>query len=440
MDKQKVHVVGIAGNGMCAVAEASLACGYVVTGSDRLWGTESQPAVLATLARAGCQVAPQDGSAITSSTTAVVISTAIEEDNPDIQSAHKQGVPVYHRAKWLASLIGSNPLLGVAGTSGKSTVTAMVGWILQQTGHDPFVINGASVAAWESAKHTGHVRLGAQDMWVLELDESDRSLLAFSPLHAVITNQSADHFTDVETKQLFQAFEQQVRGECVSGAWELSSFEGTLSGCQFFAKGVHYALPMIGRHNAQNAIAASVLASCVGVPFEAAAEALRSFPGVRRRLERCKGDRVHVFDDYSHNPAKITAALDAILPFARNLTVIWRPHGYGPLRKMMSQFEVAFGRLADSSAQVGHHHRLLLLPVYDMGGTATRDVQSGDLAERLRSTGLETHCLATYDEVVLYCNQKHVQEGDAVLVMGARDPSLTRLACEIAKEHEKRFA
>jgi len=147
-----------------------------------------------------------------------------------------------------------------------------------------------------------------------------------------------------------------------------------------------------------------------------------------------------VFDDYSHNPAKITAALDAILPFARNLTVIWRPHGYGPLRKMMSQFEVAFGRLADSSAQVGHHHRLLLLPVYDMGGTATRDVQSGDLAERLRSTGLETHCLATYDEVVLYCNQKHVQEGDAVLVMGARDPSLTRLACEIAKEHEKRFA
>ncbi len=433
-EKQHVHIVGAAGNGMCAVAEVSLACGHHVTGSDRLHDRNNRNPVLQTLAHAGCILTAQDGSALSADTQAMVVSTAIEADNPDMLAAKKLGVPTYHRAEWLAKLIGRQPVLGVAGTSGKSTVTAMTGWILAAAGKQPFLVNGASVSAWESRHHTGHVCVGTRDLWVVELDESDRSLLRFSPQHAVITNESVDHFSVSETRALFSAFERQVSGRCLRGPWITEDYACTLDGCHFVHDGTSYALRVIGQHNAQNAIAASALCACVGVSPQESARALRTFPGVRRRLEKVSASgNLHVFDDYSHNPEKIAAALDAIMPLTNHLTVVWRPHGYGPLRKMMGEFASVFARLANTS---GGQHRLLLLPVYDVGGTAVRDVQSGDLAVKVRDAGVETHCFVTYDDVVSDCADRHVQDRDAVIVMGARDPGLSGLARDIAKLHE----
>ena len=434
--KDEIHIVGIAGNGMCASAEVSLACGYCVTGSDRLWGTASAPRVLSTLSQAGCRITPQDGSGVTTATAAVVISSAIEDDNPDLVAARESNVPVYHRAQWLAKLIGTKRLLGIAGTSGKSSVTAMVGWILQEAGKEPFVVNGAGVSEWESHSASGHVRVGTTDLWVVELDESDRSFLQFSPQYAVITNETADHFSPADTAALFQSFRSVVSDTCLNPPWDVRDFVRTHDGSRFTFGDVSFHLPLIGLHNAHNAAAAAALAACIdGVDYAAAADALRSFPGVRRRLERynCKDD-ILVFDDYSHNPEKIAAALDTVLPLVRNLTVVWRPHGYGPLRKMLRAFAATFARLGPYVAP-DRKHRLLLLPVYDMGGTATRDIQSGDLASLVRLAGVETHCLATYAEVASYCARTHVHPGDGVLVMGARDPGLADLARTLARQH-----
>ncbi|MFU8780325.1 MAG: Mur ligase domain-containing protein [Kiritimatiellia bacterium] len=434
--KEHVHVVGVAGSGMCAAAEASLACGFCVTGSDRHVDQKTPVAVIARLQHAGCTLYPQDGSAITQDTAAVIVSTAIEPDNPDVARALALSVRVYHRTEWLSRLIANRTLIGIAGTSGKSTVTAMVGWILSHWGRDPFVVNGAAVSAWEADNRSGQVRHGTQDLWVLELDESDRSLLRFRPQQAVITNQSADHFSMQETEALFASFQKQVQGQCIRGPWQLERFVSDAAGCRFESDGVAYQLPIPGRHNAENAIAAASLCACLGVSREASAAALTTFPGVRRRLERCvPSGTILVFDDFAHNPAKIEAAIETIRPLAQSLSVVWRPHGYGPLRSMMPDLVKVFGRLAKTN-RPNQHNRLLLLPVYDVGGTAQRDVQSGDLALRLRPLGVEVYCLATYDEVRAACAPDVVQAGDAVLVMGARDPGLADLAKSIASMHQ----
>ena len=431
-----IHIVGIAGSGMCAVAEVSLACGYAVHGSDRYWDQQTPIPVLARLEAAGCAIFPQDGTSITAETRALVISTAIEVDNPDLIKARSLAIPIYHRTEWLQMLIGAGPLLGVAGTSGKSTVTAMVGWILEHAGLDPFVVNGAAVSAWEGVDRSGQVRMGSQSVWVLELDESDRSLLRFRPQHAVITNQSADHFSYAETEALFAAFRQQVAGTCVMGPWKPEGYKVGFAGCSFHFAGQQYQLPLLGQHNAENAVAATVLCQCIGVAASACATALRTFPGVRRRLERYPtAAGISVFDDFAHNPAKISAAIETVLPCGNALTVVWRPHGYGPLRSMMHELVAAFSRLAFTEASTARRHRLLLLPVYDVGGTATRDVQAGDLAARLRPLQVATDCLATYDEVIALCSKAYVHAGDAVLVMGARDPGLPALARQIAAVH-----
>ena len=434
--KGRIHVIGVGGCGMCAVAEATLACGYTVTGSDRLLDAATTTPVLQALASAGCRLYQQDGSAISELTTAVVASTAIEEDNPDIQAAREHGVPVLHRTEWLARLIGDRPLLGIAGTSGKSTVTAMVGWILEKAQLNPFVVNGASMPQWESAQHTGHVRIGSQDLWVLELDESDRSLLRFAPRHAVITNQSADHFSLSDTDALFAAFRARVTGDCLAGPWAPEAYRSDISGSSFVHRDISYRLQTLGLHNAENALAATALCASLGIAPEACAAALASFPGIRRRLERYEpAGQIYVFDDYAHNPAKIAAAFDAVLPLANNVTVIWRPHGYGPLRNMLDDFVQVFARLGKNAAP-RRRHRLLLLPVYDMGGSAVRDIQSGDLAKRLQPHEVSVYCLATYDEVCAYCAPACMPAGDAVLVMGARDPNLPGLAQSIAAQQQ----
>lgn len=432
-----IHIVGIAGSGMCAAAEVSVACGYHVTGSDRYLDQNIAIRSLSRLQQSGCELYPQDGSGIRPETDAVIVSTAIESDNPDCLRANERSIPIFHRAAWLAKLIDNRPLLGVAGTSGKSTVTAMAGWILASCGRSPFVVNGAAVRGWERADASGQVRSGDPNLWLLELDESDRSLLHFAPLHAVITNISADHFTLDETKSLFSAFRSKVTGSCVDGPWEISDYSNSLNGISFQYKGIGFTLPVLGKHNAENAAAAASLCACIGISFQDCARALSSFPGVHRRLEKyASSGNIYVFDDFAHNPAKIAAAMDSVLALVDNVTVVWRPHGYGPLRNMMDDLVNAFKRLKTESKSGRRRHRVVLLPVYDMGGTAQRDVTSGDLAEALLAVGLDVFTASSYDEVIALCRTQYLQNRDAVLIMGARDPNLPELAKKIAALHE----
>jgi UDP-N-acetylmuramate--alanine ligase len=238
---------------------------------------------------------------------------------------------------------------------------------------------------------------------------------------------SEDHFGLDDTVELFEEFASKVRGKIV-GALDGSIYlEGvnadvTASSSSFVYEGVEFELPLPGQHNVEDALHASVLCELVGVSIEQSASALKSFRGIHRRLEVVgKVGGVTVIDDYGHNPAKIAAAWNAVVPFSRRGIVVWRPHGYGPLCSLLGELNDTFSHLCHGD------DLLLLLPVYDAGGTANRTINSDALADRLRSRGVQVLCVESHDKAVDII-AREAQFGDAVIVMGARDPKLPELA------------
>jgi UDP-N-acetylmuramate--alanine ligase len=421
----------VAGIGMSALAQALLASGWAVTGSDRLADAGTETEVLETLRGAGVRLCPQDGSGITDATDAVVVSTAIERGNPDLVAAERRGIPVRHRAEMLAALLEGRETIAVTGTSGKTTVTGMVGWILERLGADPTVVNGGVVLNWAGPGRLGNVRVGRSNRWVIEADESDRSLLRFRPDWALITNASADHFTLSEVHALFEQFRAQVRREVLIGwdpamPWHDLEAELAADGVRFDYRGVAFHVPLLGRHNAENALQAAVLAERMGYDREAVGMALRSFAGIHRRLERVGiAGGVTVVDDYAHNPAKIAAAWRAVAPFHRRVIAVWQPHGFAPLAHMLEDLVVAIRAVA------GPDDILFVLPVYYAGGTASRAVSAADLVARLTAERVAAARVETADALVARVTAA-ARAGDAVLSMGARDPGLPALARRLA--------
>ena len=423
-----LHLVGVAGVGMNPLAQVLLAQGYRVTASDRYLDTGQQPATVAKLCRAGLTLFPQDGSGVDKRTEAVVASTAVEDDNPDLATARRLGVPVIRRAEMLARLVQDKTTVAITGTSGKTTVTGMVGFTLERLGADPTVVNGGIVVNWENDQRVGNVRTGRSGLWVVEADESDRSLLLFRPAWAVVTNVSADHFALDESRELFARFVAQVERGVVG--WEdglLEGFEPELraDGSTFTLEGTRFEVRMPGRHNAENALEAAALCLSLGYRPQDVADALREFRGIRRRLEVVGAARgITVVDDYAHNPAKIRAAWSALALHHRRVVMVWRPHGFGPLAKMFDDLVALFQEIASRDTTI------VLLPVYYAGGTVNPSVVSDDLARVLARNGFPVELVADYDECLERVSAL-VEEGDAVVVMGARDPQLPSLARRI---------
>jgi len=423
------HLVGVAGVGMSALAQVLLARGCRVSGSDRACDTGCESDVVRQLRGLGIRLSAQDGSAVEADTVAVVVSTAIEDDNADLVAARRHGVAVVHRAEVLAQAAG-RACVAVSGTSGKSTVTGMAGWVLEQVGRDPWVVNGAPIVNWHNARVPGNVRVGASDCWVVEADESDRSLLKFHPEWAVITNVSHDHFDLDETRRLFDQFSSQAKVGAVWGdpagapGRPMTDYRPVADGVSFRFDGVDFRLRVPGRHNAENAVVATRVCEQLGVGTAACASALGEFRGIRRRLEtvgECGG--IRVVDDYAHNPAKIAAACAAVAPHCQRVWAVWRPHGYRPLSSMMAS-------LTDTFAACRADDRVVVMPVYDAGGTADRSVNGDRLVERLVERGVNAVFIDDRDRLVTALAES-AEPGDTILVMGARDPDLPALARDI---------
>jgi len=432
MTAPHAHLVGVAGVGMNPLAQALLACGWQVSGSDRYLDSGQDVEVLPKLRRAGVRLVPQDGSGVTPNTAAVVASTAIESDNADLAAAARLGVPVVHRSAMLARLCEGKELIAVTGTSGKTTVTGMVGFLLEQLSDDPTVVNGGVVVNWESDTAIGNVRVGRSSRWVIEADESDRSCLNFHPDWAILTNLSADHFSLEETRALFAAFLSKVKKGVVGiegepAPWRRMHPELSASGSRFGYGGQAFHVPLLGMHNAENALQAIVLCERLGHPLDRIAAALVKFRGIRRRLDIAgTAAGVTVIDDYAHNPAKIRAAWQAVAPYYARVIAAWRPHGFGPLAKMYDDLKALFTEMGKRS------ERLYILPVYYAGGTATGTVTSDALAADLAREGVPVELAADADDLVRRVAAL-ARPGDVVLSMGARDPGLPATARRIVE-------
>ena len=425
---EKVHIVGIGGVGMSALAQALLDRGVTVTGSDRLLDNGDATDTLVCLKEQGVKLYRQDGCGVDGETSRLVISSAIESNNPDLKMANRLKVPVVHRALELARIVSGHKLCTVTGTCGKSTVTAMLGHLLAETGFDPLVVNGAAVIGWsEGGTRIGSVRKGKGEWAVIEADESDKSLMVFAPDAAIITNASADHFGLDDTQQLFDDFRNKILGPVIDGRI-LPALKETDS--SFTEAGVRFTVPMPGQHNVVNAQLAVRLAIQLGAEPQKLAEALASFRGIVRRMQLvgiCKGAKV--YDDYAHNPEKLAAAWRTLTKGAENgIVAVWRPHGYGPLKKMMDDLAAMFPRVCRPQ------DKLLLLPVYDAGGTADRRVNSDQLAERLQKSGMQVQLVKSIAEADEVMNQE-AGPGKVLVTFGARDPNLPRLAKALCEHY-----
>ncbi len=429
------HLVGVAGVGMNALAQALQGSGWSVSGSDRFEDQGQDIEIIRKLKQAGIRFHRQDGSGVTKDTAALVVSTAIEEDNPDVQAARSLGVPVRHRSEMLAELARGQRVVAIAGTSGKTTVTGMVGWILEQLGADPFVVNGGVLVNWADNGTIGNVRLGRSGICVLEADESDRSLLNFDPEWALITNASADHFGLEETLGLFEQFRSRVRRECVVGweaeaGWRTAQVRADREGIAFRYEGVDFRVPLLGGHNAENAMQAAELCRRMGYDLGAVAGALGRFRGIQRRLEKVgEAAGVTVLDEYAHNPAKIAAAWRAVAPHHRRVRAFWRPHGFKPLSLMFDELVSMFSGVCRAG------DRLFVLPVFYAGGTVSRQADSDGFVAALRKAGVPAEWAADYD-VLMQSMLMDLAAGDVVLCMGARDPGIPAFARALVRRLE----
>lgn len=431
---------------MSAIAQVLRHRGADVRGSDRGFDRGQNQATADALRAQGIEIVPQDGSAVAGCGT-LVVSTAVEETIPDVRAALAAGVPIRRRAQVLAEdIFNGHHGIAIGGTSGKTTVTGMVGQVLAHAGRRPTVVNGGIMVNAKRPPLLGNALPGDPDLPIIEADESDGTIAYYQPHVAVITNVSEDHKTIAELRPLFRDFinrathsvtnadcaESQALGPSMRqfSLADVCELRNRADGSSFRLEGVHFELPVPGQHNVANALAAIVACECVGVSIAESAAALAEFAGIGRRLEvigRSRG--ITVIDDFAHNPDKVAAALAALKLGGGRLRVMFQPHGYAPTRFLWDGLVSAFsGGLAPDD--------LLLLPdIYYAGGTTTADVSSGDLAADIRQAGAacEHHSSrATIAERAI----AESAAGDCIVVMGARDPSLALFAREIFERLE----
>jgi len=451
---------GIGGSGMLPLALILRARGATVSGSDRALDQGRLAQKFDFLRANGITLFPQDGSGVKSADQIVVTSAAVESTIPDVQAARKIAARLMLRAELLAELFNEAPnAIGVAGTSGKSTTTAMLGWILSSTGRDPTVMNGAVMKNFAtSAAPFASALVGKSDIFVSEVDESDGSIARYSPRVAVLNNISLDHKSMDELRALFRAFVAKSelavlnldneetaalavgRPASLSLTYSLSNSKADLlagdieplpDGITFDVSErnapspVKVRLRVPGRHNVWNALAALGAARAAGLSLQEATDALGQFAGVRRRLEVVgTANRITVIDDFAHNPDKIAATLATLHDFPGRLLVMFQPHGFGPLRLMKDQLIACFADNLRSEDVL-----VMLQPVY-FGGTTDRSVSSTDIVAGVAARGREAHVYADRSQ----CGDRLVEiarAGDRIVVMGARDDTLSQFAAEL---------
>ena len=422
--------IGVAGVGMSAIAQYLVGKGVAVSGSDRqfgefLNGKAEKPLVMSQLEDCGIKCFAQDGSGVVEGLTAVVVSTAIEDSNPDLKRAKELGVPVMHRSEMLAKI----------------------------------------------SKEARNAVSGKGEWLVAEVDESDGTLVRYEPEIGVILNIDKDHKEISELEQIFLKFSQNVLSAghilIVNDAHPLAKkfsagrefdfgYESYVSvqGIDFKSVGTHiqfrvrhgnelvkFEIPLPGKHNMENALAATAAALRAGVSLHTCADALSSFPGVFRRhqiLGTFNG--ITLVDDFAHNPAKIAASIKSAQDFTEGRVIAWfQPHGFGPtrfLRKDLVDFIAKTLRPMDMDFD-RKNDVMFFSEIYYAGGTVTRDISAGDLADDLILKGCEAIYIADRNE----CAKKmleYAEPGDTILLMGARDPSLQEFARSVKQLLENR--
>jgi UDP-N-acetylmuramate--alanine ligase len=448
---------GIGGSGMLPLAAILRAGGARVSGSDRSLDAGRLASKFEYLKSLGIHLSPQDGSGPAEGMT-LVTSAAVEETVPDVVRARDLQLDHLTRPQLLARMLNeAQKSIAVGGTSGKSTVTGMIGWILHALHHQPTVMNGAVMKNFVSPSAPfASALVGDPELFVSEVDESDGSIALYRPTVAVLGNISLDHKEMDELRALFSGFlaaadkavvnlddpESRLLADGLPQdriiGFGFDSPTASLVGrnLELLPDGVRFTaelngerqdveLRVPGRHNALNALAALGAVHAIGISLADAAAALARFAGLKRRLETIgTAGGVTVIDDFAHNPDKIAATLATLTAQPGRLLIMFQPHGYGPLAKMGEELAATFA----SGMREGD--RLFLPdPVYQ-GGTVDKSRGSDWLADAIKSAGGQADHIPERTAIGARLLAEALP-GDRIAILGARDDTLSEFAAEL---------
>jgi UDP-N-acetylmuramate--alanine ligase len=456
--RQHLHFAGIGGIGMSGIAEVLLNLGYTISGSDlKLTATTDRLVTLGATVFEGHDAKNLDGA------KALVVSSAVNEANPEVQEARRLGIPVIPRGELLAELMRLKYGIAIGGSHGKTTTTSMVAAILSHAGMDPTVVVGGKAAAMGGS----NARVGLSDFLVVESDESDGSFLKLSPILAVVTNidrEHLDHYADIQTiRGAFTEFVNKVpfygaaiiclddenvqailpdirRRKVTYGRSSQADYQPGETECE----GMHsifrlrtrtadlglFRVNSPGAHNVLNATAAIAVALELGVTPDLVREGLAKFTGVGRRFE-VKGEvnGIRVVDDYGHHPTEILATLAAARQCGTGrVHVLFQPHRYTRTMHLMDEFARAF-HSAD---------RVVLLDIYAASEKPIEGVTAQALAARMREFGHRDVVYAGTNEAGVKETVVGVEPGDLIVTLGAGSVSqLGEKILEVLKANAK---
>jgi UDP-N-acetylmuramate--alanine ligase len=440
---RRIHFVGIGGIGMSGIAELLVNLGYEVSGSD------AKPSdVTDRLQKLGVRVGRGHAASQVGTADVVVISSAIDAANPEVEEARRRRIPVIPRAEMLAELMRLRYGIAIAGAHGKTTTTSMVALVLERAGLDPTAVIGGRLSAFGS-----NARLGRGDYMVAEADESDRSFLKLSPSIAVITNIDYEHMESYGSwdalQQAFLEFANKVpfygavvacaddrpvralvphmtrrvityglgdaSAQIAGHGMTLEAFGSTCRVVQSTEQGKRTELGALrlrvpGRHNLLNGLAAVAVGLETGVPFPRIASALEQFAGAERRFQRRGEERgVMVVDDYGHHPTEIAAVIAAARAgLDRRVVVVFQPHRYSRTRDLLD----AFGDALSAADEI------VLTDIYPAGEAAIPGITIETVEERVRKSGRPVHLVKALDDLPAAV-AKIARPHDLVITLGA---------------------
>jgi UDP-N-acetylmuramate--alanine ligase len=453
-----MHFIGIGGIGMSGLAQMYAAAGFKVSGSDRGADRPENRRIFDALAAQGIKIFPQDGSYAQKITPDfLVYSTAIENDNADLNAG--KDIPRIHRAAalaWILASLQNTTRIAVAGSCGKTTVTAWLAETMFLEGLDPSFLNGGLANRFCSPSNAGNYYHGTGNMIVFEADESDKSLLAYDPDYALILNIGTDHYSKDELARVFSDFIRKVKKgvvlernvfdmidkSCLSHLevkvfnggisvspyqegthWHITSYKCSPGGINAVINEEHeIELPVPGIHNATNALAIIALLEMIGVTKEKSIPALSLFKGVWRRNDYAGriASGAKVYDDYAHNVEKIASCISTAKQLVTGkVFAVFQPHGFGPLGFMRADLLPALESvLSDDDI-------FIFLPPFYAGGTSLFEPTSEEVVAEYKRKG-KKHYLR-------FPNRLQTEEylsaaagkDDIILIMGARDNSLS---------------
>jgi UDP-N-acetylmuramate--alanine ligase len=436
--KRKVHFVGIGGIGMSGIAEILISQGYNITGSDIAESDTTRR-----LSSLGAKIFYGHAESNLDSADVVVVSSAIDEKNPEIQAARRTKTPIIQRAEMLGELMKMKTSIAIAGTHGKTSTTSMIATIVQHSGLDPTIIIGGKVDALG-----GNAKLGKGDFLVAEADESDKSFLHLPSTICIVTNIDNDHLNNYGTiqniKDAFVDFVNRIpfygrailcqddenvksilsrlkkpfltygfspQADLQARAIHVESFGSTFEVWQAERKLGSARCNVPGRHNVLNSLAAIAAGMEIGLSFDQASTGLAQFKGVRRRFE-LKGEKggVKIFDDYGHHPTEIRATLAAARSAWRGrIVTLFQPHRYSRTQDCYEDFVRAF----DDADQV------FVADIYAAGEEPIPGISAEKLAEDIRQNGHKSVEFVGEGKLAAEKIKGKLQSGDLFLTLGA---------------------